>query len=53
MIVDALFADIGGGNAAGLRTIWIDRGRWPNQEHGADHVLADVLQAMEILHATA
>ncbi|MEW9531844.1 HAD family hydrolase [Microbispora sp. NPDC049125] len=53
MIGDSLLADIGGGRAAGLRTIWIDRGTWPNQEHGADHVVADVLQAMEILHATA
>jgi HAD superfamily hydrolase (TIGR01549 family) len=51
MIGDHLVADIGGGRAAGLRTIWIDRGRWPDHEHDADHVVTDVLQAMEILHA--
>ncbi|MFD8530499.1 HAD family hydrolase [Streptosporangium canum] len=51
MIGDHLVADIGGGRAAGLRTIWVDRQTWPNQEHEADHVVTDVLQAMEILHA--
>lgn len=50
MVVDHLLADIGGGRAAGLRTVWSDRGTWPDQEHEADHVVADVLQAMEILH---
>jgi putative hydrolase of the HAD superfamily len=51
MIGDNLIADIAGGRAAGLRTIWIDRGTWPDHEHEADHVVADVLQAMEILRA--
>ncbi|SNT60286.1 putative hydrolase of the HAD superfamily [Streptosporangium subroseum] len=51
MIGDHLVADIGGGRAAGLRTIWIDRGTWPGHEKNADHVVTDVLQAMEILHA--
>nr|BFE85225.1 HAD family hydrolase [Planobispora longispora] len=50
MVGDHLVADIGGGRAAGLRTVWIDRGTWPGQEHEADHVVTDVLQAMEILH---
>ncbi|MGV9778844.1 HAD family hydrolase [Streptosporangium sp. NPDC003464] len=51
MVGDHLVADIGGGRAAGLRTVWIDRGTWLGQEHAADHVVTDVLQAMEILHA--
>ncbi|WP_245658925.1 HAD family hydrolase [Microtetraspora malaysiensis] len=49
VIGDNLTADIAGGHAAGLRTIWIDRGTWPEHEHCADHVVTDVLQAMEIL----
>ncbi|MFI6509638.1 HAD family hydrolase [Streptosporangium sp. NPDC050855] len=49
MVGDHLIADIGGGRAAGLRTVWIDRGTWPGQEHEADHTVTDVLQAMEIL----
>ncbi|WP_239104210.1 HAD hydrolase-like protein [Microbispora corallina] len=51
MIGDNLVADIAGGRAAGLRTIWIDRGTWPDSEPDADHVVTDVLQAMEILSA--
>ncbi|MEU0486607.1 HAD family hydrolase [Streptosporangium sp. NPDC006013] len=39
-----------GGRAAGLRTVWVGRGTWPGQEHEADHVVTDVLQAMKILH---
>ncbi|MFJ2030005.1 HAD family hydrolase [Streptosporangium sp. NPDC087985] len=50
MVGDNLIADIGGGQAAGLRTIWIDRGTWGGHDHRADHVATDVLQAMEILH---
>lgn len=53
MIGDNLIADIAGGRAAGLRTIWIDRKVWPDQEHDADHVVTDVFQAMEILHSEA
>ncbi|MGS2645773.1 HAD family hydrolase [Streptosporangium sp. G12] len=51
MVGDHLVADIGGGQAAGLRTIWIDRGTWVGHDHSADHVVTDVLQAMEILQA--
>ncbi len=51
MIGDHIIADIAGGRAAGLRTIWIDRGSWSGREHEADHVVTDVLQAMEILSA--
>ncbi|MEU7990103.1 HAD family hydrolase [Streptosporangium canum] len=50
MIGDHLVADIGGGQAAGLRTIWIDRRTWPDHEHTADHVVTDVLRAMDILY---
>ncbi|GAA4208311.1 hypothetical protein GCM10022252_73290 [Streptosporangium oxazolinicum] len=49
MVGDHLVADIGGGQAAGLRTIWIDRGTWGGHDHSADHVVTDLLQAMEIL----
>ncbi|MGI5162240.1 HAD family hydrolase [Microbispora sp. CA-102843] len=49
MIGDNLTADIAGGRAAGLRTIWIDRGIWPGVDHEADHAVTDVLQAIEIL----
>ncbi|MGW4469305.1 HAD family hydrolase [Nonomuraea sp. NPDC004354] len=49
MVGDHLVADIGGGRSAGLRTIWIDRGTWPEHDHPADHVVTGVLQAIEIL----
>lgn len=49
VIGDNLTADIAGGRSAGLRTIWIDRGTWPDQDHEADHTVTDVLEAMEIL----
>ncbi|WP_182903559.1 HAD family hydrolase [Microbispora sp. H10830] len=49
MIGDNLTADIAGGRAAGLRTVWIDRGTWPGVDHQADHVVTDVLQGIEIL----
>ncbi|MFC7717253.1 HAD family hydrolase [Nonomuraea recticatena] len=52
MIGDNLIADIAGGRGAGLRTIWIDRGTWPRVDHQADHVVTDVLQAVEILQAS-
>ncbi|MGW4423258.1 HAD hydrolase-like protein [Streptosporangium sp. NPDC004631] len=51
MVGDNLVADISGGQAAGLRTIWIDRGAWDGHDHSADHVTTDVLQVMEILHS--
>jgi hypothetical protein len=41
-------ADIASGRAAGLRTVWIDRGTWPDHDHYPDHVVVDVLQAMAI-----
>ncbi|MEW9527385.1 HAD family hydrolase [Microbispora sp. NPDC049125] len=53
MIGDDLVADIAGGRAVGLHTIWIDRGARPDHWQDADHVVTDVLQAMEILHGEA
>ncbi|WP_271216165.1 HAD hydrolase-like protein [Streptosporangium carneum] len=43
-------ADIEMGQAAGSRTIWIDRGTRPGRDHSAHHVVTDVIQATEILH---
>ncbi|WP_405142630.1 HAD family hydrolase [Sphaerisporangium sp. NBC_01403] len=48
-IGDNLTTDIAGGRAAGLRTIWIDQSTCPGVDHQADHVVTDVLQAIEIL----
>ncbi|MER7209871.1 HAD hydrolase-like protein [Streptosporangium sp. NPDC000239] len=49
MTGDHLVADIGGGRPAGLHTVWIDRGTWPDREREADHVVMNMLQAMQIL----
>ncbi|MFI6903927.1 HAD family hydrolase [Nonomuraea sp. NPDC050394] len=49
MIGDSPEADIAGGRAAGLQTIWIDRHSRTKQSEPADHVVADVLDAMAIL----
>lgn len=48
MVGDDPVADVGGGLGAGLRTIWIDRGRAP-EPAGADHVVSDVIAAMELI----
>ncbi|MGW4967357.1 HAD family hydrolase [Nonomuraea sp. NPDC004186] len=52
MIGDNLTADIAGGRAAGLRTIWIARGTCPGVDHQADYVVTDVLKAIEILQVS-
>ncbi|MGI5485538.1 HAD family hydrolase [Microtetraspora malaysiensis] len=50
MIGDNLVADIEGGRAADLRTVWIDRTIRPGEEHPADHAVSDVMQAIALLH---
>ncbi|MFG1975542.1 HAD family hydrolase [Nonomuraea fuscirosea] len=52
MVGDNLVADIAGGQAAGLRGIWVDRGTWQGHEHRADHVVADVAEAIAIMRDT-
>ncbi|GLW09707.1 hypothetical protein Misp01_48360 [Microtetraspora sp. NBRC 13810] len=50
MIGDSAAADMAGGRAAGLRTVWIDRGRpWLHDIPGPDHTAADAAEAMAIL----
>ncbi len=49
MVGDNLIADVQGGQAAGLRTIWIAQGTWPGHEHQADHVVADASEAITIM----
>ncbi|MEU7896920.1 HAD-IA family hydrolase [Nonomuraea sp. NPDC049152] len=49
MVGDRLDADITGGRAAGLRTIWINRDGSASEHKEADHVVTDVVRAMEIL----
>ncbi|MEV0630167.1 HAD family hydrolase [Nonomuraea wenchangensis] len=52
MVGDSLIADVEGGQAAGLRTIWIDRGTWPGHRHRADHAIADIGEAFVIMRDT-
>ncbi|WP_127936722.1 HAD family hydrolase [Nonomuraea polychroma] len=49
MVGDNLIADIQGARTAGLRTIWIDRGTWPGDEHHADYVVTDAVEAIAII----
>ncbi|GAA4943128.1 putative hydrolase of the HAD superfamily [Nonomuraea thailandensis] len=48
MVGDDAVNDIEGGRSAGLRTIWIDRGRTP-QAPASDHVVGDVVAAIGLL----
>lgn len=52
MVGDSRVADIGGGQAAGLRTAWIDRGRlWPDEVGKPDHIVADAAEAVALILA--
>jgi FMN phosphatase YigB (HAD superfamily) len=46
MVGDGLEADVGGGRAAGLRTIWVDRDR--TRVAGADHVAGAISVLMAV-----
>jgi putative hydrolase of the HAD superfamily len=50
MVGDSPVNDIGGGRAAGLRTIWVDNGRpWDPQISAPDHTVANVRGAIDHL----
>ncbi|MDH6132091.1 HAD superfamily hydrolase (TIGR01509 family) [Kitasatospora sp. MAA4] len=50
MVGDSIGADVGGGRAAGLGTVWIRRGRaWPPTEAPPDHAVDTVPEAVGIL----
>jgi putative hydrolase of the HAD superfamily len=49
MVGDNAAGDIGGGHEAGLRTIWLPGRPWPDGLLAADHVVDDVLDAIDIL----
>ncbi|MFD9216258.1 HAD family hydrolase [Streptomyces sp. NPDC059544] len=50
MVGDSAVNDIGGGQAAGLRTVWVDRGTtWPETLSEPDHQVPDARTAIELL----
>jgi len=51
MVGDTAHPDIGGGRAAGLRTVWLHRGRpWDSSVgYHPDVTVADVLEALDVL----
>ncbi|GAA1077206.1 HAD family hydrolase [Nocardiopsis metallicus] len=50
MVGDSPMADVVGGRGAGLRTVWIDRGRpWPAKLPAPDHSVGDVREAFVLL----
>ncbi|WP_318783722.1 HAD family hydrolase [Plantactinospora soyae] len=52
MIGDSATSDVGGGQAAGLRTVWVDRGgAWPSGLPVPDHVTPSVVEAFAVLLA--
>jgi len=55
MVGDNPVNDVGGGHAAGLRTIWVDNGRpWDPRVPAPDHTVADVSGAVDhLLHIEA
>ncbi|MEU7004890.1 HAD family hydrolase [Nonomuraea sp. NPDC046570] len=53
MVGDNLVADIGGGRAAGLRTIWINPAPRHSHEHQADHVAGSIEDAIRVIRHEA
>jgi putative hydrolase of the HAD superfamily len=51
MVGDNPAGDVGGGHQAGLRTIWLRGGPWPDGLPSAHHVVDDVTDAIAILLA--
>ncbi|MGI5359958.1 HAD family hydrolase [Streptomyces sp. CA-252508] len=49
MVGDNPIGDIGGGQRAGLRTIWLRGRRWPEALPAAHHVVDDITDAITIL----
>lgn len=52
VIGDNLVTDIEGGHAAGLQTIWIDRGKVRDQPHTPHHISPDALAAIRFLQSS-
>ncbi len=50
MVGDSAEADIRGGANAGLKTIWIARGRkWTSNEFVPDHVVDSIPEAVSVI----
>lgn len=50
MVGDSVTADIDGGRAAGLHTVWVSRGRlWPEATGEPDHIVVDAAEAIRWL----
>jgi FMN phosphatase YigB (HAD superfamily) len=50
MVGDSAVADVGGGQAARLRTIWVDRHRgWPADAARPDHMVGETADAISFL----
>ena len=53
MVGDSAEADIGGGSNAGLKTIWMARGRdWPSDDFVPDHIVDSIPQAVDVILAS-
>ncbi|MFG1752771.1 HAD family hydrolase [Streptosporangium sandarakinum] len=50
MVGDRFAADIEGGRAAGLRTVWIKHGTQFGDEEHADHVVSGIIEAITIIY---
>ena len=53
MVGDSAEADIVGGGNAGLKTIWMARGRdWPSDDFVPDHIVDSIPQAVDVILAS-